>query len=111
MWLQRCEVAESDVASARAESAAASSRERELQADLERLLRQRSEVATLRAELEAFAPTRGDMPMAGVDAGPSGTLRYAGAEPAGGKGGDEAGGVELPEPDGFYFQKLTSGGA
>lgn len=118
----RCEVAESDVAAARADAAAANSREQELQADLERLLRQRSEVATLRAELEALAGAEaGEGGLAAAiaamtgsnlskpQAGPSGTLRYAGD---GGDAGPNEGapggtGVDLPEPQGYYFQKLA----
>jgi progesterone-induced-blocking factor 1 len=118
----RCEVAESDVAAARADAAAANSREQELQADLERLLRQRSEVATLRAELEALAGAEaGEGGLAAAiaamtgsnlskpQAGPSGTLRYAGdggdADPNEGAPGGT--GVDLPEPQGYYFQKLA----
>ena len=113
----RCEVAESDVAAARAEAAAANSREQELQADLERLLRQRTEVATLRAELEAIAGEGGleaaiaAMTGSAAPAGPTGTLRYAGdgsdAQPNVEAAGAAAG-VDLPEPQGYYFQKLAS---
>jgi progesterone-induced-blocking factor 1 len=113
----RCEVAESDVAAARADAAAANGRERELQADLERLLRQRSEVAMLRAELESLAGGEGGLAGAvtaatgDAAAGPSGTLRYGGGgvpEPEGGPVGPVTGGVELPEPQGYYFKKLAS---
>jgi len=81
------------------------------------LLRQRSEVAMLRAELESLAGGEGGLAGAvtaatgDAAAGPSGTLRYGGGgvpEPEGGLVGPVTGGVELPEPQGYYFKKLAS---
>ena len=72
------------------------------------LLRQRSEVATLKAELEAYAgrvqTDDGGAAMASAAPGPSGALRFADA-PTSDKP-TSGGAVDTPEPQGYYYTQL-----
>ena len=74
------------------------------------LLRQRSEVATLKAELEAYAGRvqagDGGSTAASAAPGPSGALRFADA-PTSDKPGS-GGAVDTPEPQGYYYTQLKA---